>query len=101
MTNFKYLQSMSVDQLAEWLDKHMQYDSSPWCEWWDKQCCNQCEPVVGYVPDFDRECKFAWCELYGKCRFYQDRDDIPNNKDIIKMWLESEAQYVELRRYEI
>ena len=47
------------------------------------------------MPELDRECEFAWCELNGKCKFFKDMDDIPDVKQIIKMWLESDEDEVD------
>ena len=30
MNNFEKLQSMSVEELATWLDKYVSYDDGPW-----------------------------------------------------------------------
>ena len=92
MTNFKKLQSMSIHELAEWLDENGMYDNSPWVLWWDKTYCQQCEPIVGWVSDFNRECKCAYCEAYANCRFFTNMDKVPNNKEIIEMWLNTEEE---------
>ena len=91
VNNLKKLQSMSIEELAEWLDANGMWDSSPWSKWFDSTYCQQCESVKAYVPDWDRECEFAWCELEHKCRYFPDMDDVLDCKDIIKLWLESEA----------
>lgn len=90
-SNFEVIKAMSIDRFAEWLDKYGRFDDSPWMDWWDKNYCKNCESVKVYVPDFDRECQCAWCELEHKCKFFQDKEDVPDNKEIIKMWLESEV----------
>ena len=87
MNNFEYIKSLSVDELAEWLDEHGEFDGAPWSIWFDKTYCSKCDPVMGKYPDSDREIEFAWCELNDKCRFM---DFIPDAKEIIKLWLESE-----------
>ena len=98
MTNFKHLQSMSIEELAEWLDENGMWDHSPWSQWFDSQYCRQCESVKATVEDDfgKRECGFAWCELEHKCRYFADREDVPDCKEIIKMWLESEAEDEEI-----
>ena len=91
MTRFEELKNMGIETLAEWLDDNCVYDGSPWCKYWDEHYCSKCDGVTAYVPDFDAECEFAWCELNGKCRFFQDMNDIPSCKEIVQMWLESEV----------
>ena len=83
MTVYEYFQSKSIDELAEWLNKYTT-DSSPWVHWWDNNYCNKCDGV--YYEDN----VYGWCELNGKCKFFQNMDKIPDNKQIIKMWLERE-----------
>ena len=95
MNNFEKLQSMSVEQFAEWLDENGMWDTSPWSKWFDSEYCQQCESIIGTIcDDFgdDRKCEFAYCEVEHKCRFFQNMEDVPDCKDIIKMWLESEVE---------
>lgn len=92
MNNFEKLQSLSIDLFAEWLDKNGMWDNSPWSTWWNDNFCAKCEYVTAYVPDWDRECDFAWCELEHKCRYFADHEEVPDCKEIIKMWLESKAE---------
>jgi hypothetical protein len=92
MNNFEKLKSMSVDELAELLNQYGRYERTPWYDWWDENYCSRCESVKAYVPAFEREHDFAWCELEHKCKFFQDMEDVPNSKEIIKMWLEAEVK---------
>lgn len=92
MTRLEKFQSMTSDELAEWLYGFDWFEGSPWVQWWDKNYCSKCGPVTEYVPEFDRECECAWCELNNKCKFFSDMDDVPGIKMMIKMWLESEAE---------
>lgn len=92
MTVFQKIKNMDTDELAEWLDEHGAYDDAPWFRWWDENYCKKCKPVIGKYKDFDREMEFAWCELNDdRCKFFQDMDEMLSNKQIIKMWLESEC----------
>ena len=88
MTKYELLKSMSIDELAEWLDKYGMQDYAPWDVHFDKNYCNCCEPVDnGVVYDF------AYCELNGgKCRFFPDMEEYPHGKQVVKLWLESEAE---------
>lgn len=92
MTVFEYITSMSVDELAEWLDEHGMFDGSPWMNWFNKNYCLKCESETVRIPNIDGERveEAGWCELHGKCKYFQDMDEIPDNKAIIKMWLEKE-----------
>lgn len=90
MTKFEKIKSKNIDEFAEWLDKHGAYDYSAWSLWWDENYCSKCEPVTDYVEEFGKECECAWCEINGKCKFFQELDDIPENKYVIKLWLETE-----------
>ena len=90
-TVFDKFKSMSIDELTDWLNQYSQLDSMPWIEWWNKNYCSKCDAVTAFVPDYGRELDFSCCELNDKCKFFQDLDDVPDDKMIIKMWLESEV----------
>lgn len=93
MTVYENLCSKNIDELAEWLDKYGMFDGSPWLKYWDENYCQKCESVDVYVPELDRELKCAWCEVHNdKCKFFQDMEETPDNKQIIKMWLESKCE---------
>lgn len=42
--------------------------------------------------DGEREFPCSYCELNGNCKFFPDLDEVPDNKKIIKMWLETEIE---------
>ena len=98
MTIFEQIKNMSVDEFAEWLDEHGRLNGSPWLQWWEETYCNQCPVEHGYLPDYTGmhtyqvPTEFAWCELHDKCKFFLEMDETPDNKDIIKMWLESKVK---------
>jgi len=103
ITNFKYLQNMSIDEFAEWLDKNCMFDNSPWMNLFNEKYCSKCESIkckyadaeekLGITPfSYSGEIECAYCELENKCRFFQELDDVPDNKEMIKMWLEEEAE---------
>ena len=98
MTNFEYLKSLSLDDLAEWLDTHGQFDGSPWLSWFDKTYCKNCESIKCNIEDKADELGFkppwlgptiecAYCELEKKCKFFPELSEEPDNKEILKMWL--------------
>lgn len=98
ITRFEKIKSMDIEELSEWLDQYGQFEGSPWGTWWDKTYCDDCPSEIDYICDSEGEsewltpCEFGWCELHGKCRYFEDLDDVPDNKKIIKMWLESEIE---------
>lgn len=88
MTNYEMLKNKTVDELIDWLDEYVINDS-PWISYFDNKYCKKCEPI--HCEDGDCGSNdYGWCELNNKCRFFQDMDGIPDNKQIIKMWLERE-----------
>lgn len=110
MTNFKRLQTMTIDELAEWLDKNGSFDVSPWSEWFGKTYCDKCESIkcryadaeekLGFTPyifgSYNGDLECAYCELADesgvkRCRFFPELDDVPDNKEVIEMWLIEEA----------
>ena len=109
MNNFENLKKMSLEDFTDWLDKNGQFDDSPWSDWFSKKYCDNCESIeisdaeakekLGFSLyewfGIDTEC--AFCELADesgkkRCRFFQDLDDIPDNKKVIEMWLIEEAE---------
>lgn len=103
MVNFERLQSMSIDEFAEWLDKNCMFDNSPWMNYFNEKYCEKCESIkckyteadekLGITPfSHSGEIECAYCELENKCRFFQELDDVPSNIEMIKMWLEKEAE---------
>lgn len=103
MTNFEKFATSDIDTLARFLDKHGAVDGSPWMEWFGINYCKRCESVklsskesvelLGFDPWYSHgEVTCGYCELHGKCKFFPDLDYIPDNEDIIKMWLELECE---------
>ena len=91
MNEFDKIKLMNIDEFAEWLNENIVADDVPWINWWDKNYCNNCIAERLYSPVFGREAEWAWCELHGKCKFFENLDNIPDNKQIIKLWLESKS----------
>ena len=91
MRNVDKIKSKSLDEFAEWLDKYGAFDDSPWLNWWNENYCSKCDSEVIKTLIFENETECAWCELHNKCRFFQDMDEVPDSKQMIKMWLESEC----------
>lgn len=100
MTRFEEFKHMDIDTLAKWIDKNGQFDGSPWMKWFDENYCKKCEPIecsyaecekLGIKPFYKSSLKCAYCELEGYCKFFPDLDYIPDNEDVVKMWLELEV----------
>ena len=90
MNNYEKFKKMNIDELAEWFDSFVMFDNNPYLDWFDGKYCNNCEVEIVHTVDDGREMQCSWCELNGKCKFFQDLDDIPDNKQMAKLWLESE-----------
>lgn len=93
MNNFKNLQSMSVDQLVEFLDTNGHHDAI-WWKWFEDTYCDNCEREIVYIndisgPNTKHECEY--CEEHNKCRFFPEMD-LFDTKETIKLWLESEVE---------
>lgn len=92
MTVFEELKSKTIDEFDEWLDKYGIFGDYPWVNWWNDNYCCKCDHITGRYFDYERDLQFSWCELYGKCKFFQNMDYMPSGKDMVKMWLESEVE---------
>ena len=103
MNNFEKLQSMSIEDLAKWLNENGIVDNSPWMENFNNKYCAKCEAVmckyedaeetVGFKPMFsDNEIECAYCEVYKKCWYFEDMDEVPDGVEIVKLWLEAEVE---------
>lgn len=90
MTMFENLQSMNIDQFAEWFEENCLHDDDPCIEWFNKTYCKNCEPVVN-KNEMGYKMEYGYCELNGKCRYFKDMNEMSSNKETIKMWLESEC----------
>ena len=90
MKVFDSIKDKNIDELAEWINEHLQFDFAPWWRHWDENYCGKCEPVV-FTDDEGDKTVFAYCEHYGNCRYFNEMDEIPDHKQVIKMWLESES----------
>ena len=92
MNVFEDIVTRNIDELAEWFDEHWVTDNAPWDKWFDDNYCKKCESVTQFVPEWGfGEYEFGWCELNKKCKFFQEMNETPSHKEVIKMWLESEV----------
>lgn len=97
MTVFEDIHSKDIDGLVAWLNNNGAYEHTPWQKWFDKTYCRKCEAVVFesvsdcYGDYWDGKHEFAWCEIYGKCKHFQDMSETPRREQTIRLWLESEV----------
>ncbi len=91
MTVFDSIKNKNIDELVDWIDKYFTFDTAPYWTWWNENYCNKCEAVV-FTDDEDYEIDYAYCEHGGNCRFFKEMKDVPDIKQTIKMWLESEYE---------
>ncbi len=87
MTNFNNLRFMGIDEFVEWLDEYGDFDNAPWNKWFDENHCKKCKPIIS---DYGHE--YAPCEFNNKCVFFEEMNEVPNHKQVIKMWLELESE---------
>lgn len=95
MNNYEKISSMTVDELAEYLNDRWTYDDDPSIEWWNRKYCSICEPIIEHVTmcDYETEMGFSYCELNnGKCKFFPELEEIPDSKQIMELWLEAEIE---------
>lgn len=91
MTVFECFKNKNIDELVDWLNEHCVFDHAPWYRWWDENYCNKCESIIR-IDDDDIKREYGYCELNGNCKFFKEIKDIPDDKQVIKMWLESESK---------
>lgn len=103
MNNFEKLKSMTVSELADWLDKYGQFDGSPWMAWFNTTYCSKCESIkcqfieaeekLDFKPFFpDKEIQCAYCELEKHCKFFPELKEVPDIKTTITLWLKEDVK---------
>lgn len=93
MTRLENFQRMvaNIDEFAKWLNENCG-DDAAWILWYDKNYCKECACVnINGEESFDYDADYAYCEIYKKCRFFPDMNEVPDCLEIVKMWLNSEA----------
>lgn len=105
--NYSYLQSLSLDDFAEWLDKHGQFDDSPWIAWFNETYCLKCESVelsaddvrdkLGIDPFYLGNVAYSYCELNKNCKYFPNMEEPPSTIDIIKLWLKQERKSTDVK----
>lgn len=93
MNNYNKFRSMTIEEMAQWFEKNFDcYDTTPWINTFNEKYCKNCEIVKGKCKDYHgNERIFTYCELFDKCRYFEDEDGCPSNKLMIKLWLNGEV----------
>lgn len=92
MTIYESLKNKDIDELVEWIAENFYFGGAPWDKYWDENYCQKCEAVIACVTEYgEDEHKFAYCEINHNCRFFKEMKDTPDDKMLVKMWLESEC----------
>lgn len=94
MTNFEAIKMKNIDKLAAWLDIYGNSEESPWLKYFNDNYCNKCPSEKVYFQYLKRNIKCSWCELNDKCKFFTNLKKPLNNKQIIRIWLESECDKI-------
>ena len=84
------IKSFTIDEMVDFLDEHTTMGGTPWEEWFDENYCSKCMPEVSPESYYCGFVDCAYCELHNKCKYFLDMDDVPDYKQVIKMWLETE-----------
>jgi hypothetical protein len=83
MTIFEKFKSMNIDEYAEWFAENCLNSDDPCIQWWDKTYCQNCKSII------KDEVEYGYCELYGKCRFFENMNNVPDHKQMVRIWLDS------------
>lgn len=90
MTIYENFKNKDIDELTDWIAENCNFDTAPYWRWWDKNYCNKCKTEIS-ADDEGNKKEYAYCELFNNCRYFKEMDNVPDNKETIKMWLESEC----------
>lgn len=88
------IQSMNIFEMTDWLMEYVELYSAPWTKWFDENYCKKCYAEIIKNAYSDKLMEYSYCELNGKCRFFEDMDydDVLDDKRVIRMWLNSEVK---------
>ena len=90
MTNKEKLQSLSLDDLTDWLYAHGKLENTPWMKWFDTNYCSKCESEIVVLANH-RKVECAFCEHHNYCQFLGESVDIADAHTVIKLWLAEQA----------
>lgn len=82
MTNFEKIKQMSVDELSILMGFYV-WEESCFYKWFNKTKCKNCKNIE--VQIYGKTQQWKECEFEGICPLFE------SEKDIIKLWLESET----------
>ena len=91
MNHFEYIKSKNIDEFAEWLAENGLYDYAPWDNWFDDNYCSKCGCYSECGAESENFNDYAWCELYGNCKFFPEKNNVLSPEEVIKLWLELEV----------
>ena len=94
MTVYEQIKNMDLDELAVWIRDNWLRDNDLVLDWWDKMYCQKCEPEKITFPNIDHEYEVCWCEKHGKCRYFKEFTEVPEDLQKVKLWLQSQINYV-------
>lgn len=86
MTNFERI-AENPETLGKFLDKYAMVDDNPWINWFNANHCDKCEPIKTYNETWGHDIDIAFCETTGYCKFFPQLKEIPDNYEVLKMWL--------------
>lgn len=80
---------MNLDEFAEYYVENFKCDDDLPSTWFDKKYCDngkKCTPII-----IDGK-EYNYCDLYLVCKYsFDESNDFLDDKQIVKMWLESEV----------
>ena len=64
-----------------------------WMKQFDEKYCKNCADVIAeYEGDslmhLNKKSVFSYCEVYNKCKYFQEMDELPSASDILSIWLD-------------
>lgn len=91
MTIFEKNKTANIDELAEFLYTSFDRDDALWDEWFDENYCSKCQRITVQPLDYHMPIDVSWCELNEGCKLCSEITDALDNKQVIKLWLQSEV----------
>ena len=94
MTNFEKIKSLSIEELAGWINTVIPFNDNnePWNKWFNEKYCDGCESVYTHYEWGGVEFPISFCEHEGYCRFFPYYISPLDTKDVITMWLKREEE---------
>lgn len=92
MTTHEKIKNMTTEEFADWLTNiTADPDSTPWIKWFNYNYCSKCEAIKCKYEGY-RELLCSYCELYDKCKYFPDNNEVPDETFIVKKWLTKETK---------